>query len=348
MQNYKDYRHKMITATTTKYSLVAGEKNTDSIAVADAPLLQRILALRLAFLKAEELGEDEVAGTDRYWNVFEQELGPLLPSSHTLPADNLLEEELDSCKKHIETLENARYVWLDLQQQSSNWQNSARDYHRQLVSLTSELHNSEEISRILQQYQEIYNDLCTKIAAAAAAPEKTNDIDALFAQLETENSDHLDIDNNPAPDLPLVWMDEEAEQEPATTSPHHPINELAIHDELLDYDMVDGSDILIAGQILEDETSIPAENPLAASLEELQCEDDLPDTLLSTDIDALLAFEPAMHEEETQEQKISDQKTDSPSYDETIELQKIQTAYSDLQKQYSELQEKYLGLKTAE
>lgn len=77
-RNYKTYINEALDATVTQFSQHAPAQDIVLTAPEHSTLPQQILALRYAFLRAEELGTTEDIGTDAYWNVFEQALAPLL------------------------------------------------------------------------------------------------------------------------------------------------------------------------------------------------------------------------------------------------------------------------------
>jgi hypothetical protein len=89
VQNYKAYLNKELDATATKFDSIAPGEDIAEEPPKDKPHLQRILALRYAFLRAEEIGTTEETGSEAYWNLFTETLSPLLGNDqHTNNASN--------------------------------------------------------------------------------------------------------------------------------------------------------------------------------------------------------------------------------------------------------------------
>jgi hypothetical protein len=65
-QSYKTYLNKELDTTAAQFSVYAPDQDIGLELPEDSPLLQRILALRYAFLRAEELGTTEDTGTPEY------------------------------------------------------------------------------------------------------------------------------------------------------------------------------------------------------------------------------------------------------------------------------------------
>jgi hypothetical protein len=78
--NYKHYLGELIAATTAQFTTIAPNHEISVIQPPESPLPQRTLALRYAFLRAEELSTTERFGTSEYWAIFHQALEPLLSS----------------------------------------------------------------------------------------------------------------------------------------------------------------------------------------------------------------------------------------------------------------------------
>lgn len=80
-QHYKTHINKELDTTAAQFISDFPEQDIALSLPANSPLTQRILALRYAFLRAEELGTTEERGTTEYWNIFQQALEPLLISN---------------------------------------------------------------------------------------------------------------------------------------------------------------------------------------------------------------------------------------------------------------------------
>ena len=82
-KSYKQLIYDQIELTQDRFALIAPRSDISEVQPSDLPINQRIVALRYAFLRAEELGTTEVPGSEGYWNVFRQTLEPLLQSAAT-------------------------------------------------------------------------------------------------------------------------------------------------------------------------------------------------------------------------------------------------------------------------
>lgn len=102
---YKDYIVEMIDKTTSQYSSIAPDGDIKAIQGENSSELQRILALRYAYLQAEKLSTQEIPGSETYWNTFQHTLEPLLSTNKTIAEVNAeeLESKIDAYKKRAES-----------------------------------------------------------------------------------------------------------------------------------------------------------------------------------------------------------------------------------------------------
>jgi hypothetical protein len=168
-QNYKSYLNEAIGATSEQYSQISPNNEIGAKQAEDSSQFQRILALRYAFLRAEELGTTESIGSTKYWNIFQQALEPLLTSSNT--HDKELKEELATYKKHIGQLEKFKLLFFDMEKQWANAQANAENYYEQLTSMSNEFAEKQGFSEILQQYHSVYNDIYKTIVETTSSPQ---------------------------------------------------------------------------------------------------------------------------------------------------------------------------------
>lgn len=171
IQNYKSYLNDVLAVTSEHYSRISngdiGAKQAD-----DSSQLQRILALRYAFLRAEELGTTEVLGSTQYWNIFQQALEPLLTPKGI--HDKEFKEELATYKKHIKNLEKFKLLFFDMEKQWSNAQANAENYYEQLTSMSNAVAEKQGFSEILEQYHSVYDDIYKTIIKTTSNPDSIN------------------------------------------------------------------------------------------------------------------------------------------------------------------------------
>jgi hypothetical protein len=159
-QSYKNYLNNELDATSERFNKdspghdIALELSTDS------PILQRILALRYAFLRAEELGTTEDIGTPEYWSVFQQALTPLLAPPQVAGNSNAeLEAELETAKKRIENLEKFKHLFFDMEKQWGVAQNNAQNYYEQLLAMSEGVADRPAFNKALENYHGVYDSI---------------------------------------------------------------------------------------------------------------------------------------------------------------------------------------------
>src|SRR6187551_1162803 len=102
-KSYKQLINEQRELTLDRFVLIAPRSDINEVQSTELPINQRIVALRYAFLRAEQLGTAEVPGSEGYWNVFRQSLEPFLQPAIDNTLDTSLEtssnEELEMYKK---------------------------------------------------------------------------------------------------------------------------------------------------------------------------------------------------------------------------------------------------------
>lgn len=172
-QNYKNFLNEELDATATQFAVFSPDQDIALELPADSPLLQRILALRYAFLRAEELGTTEDRGTTEYWNIFQQALEPLL----TLPqgdANPELAGELETAKKRIENLEKFKRLFFDMEKQWAGAQANAQNYYAQLLALSEGVEDRAAFNNVLENYHGVYDSIQQNITQIVQNPDSFN------------------------------------------------------------------------------------------------------------------------------------------------------------------------------
>lgn len=153
-KNYKYHLNQQLDVTQKYFSKISDQGDISAGQPTDGPLDQRVLALRYAFLRAEELGTTEEPNTEKYWTIFRQTLEPLLQAS---PNQSLL-EELSAYKKRVENLEKFKKLFFDLEAQWNAAQSSSEDYLAQLLALSNQVNDPSAYEQLLTNYQNTYGD----------------------------------------------------------------------------------------------------------------------------------------------------------------------------------------------
>jgi len=356
-QDYKDYRRQMQTATDTKYALIAPGCDIESEQTGEISLLQNILVLRHAFLRAETLSDGEIVGTEKYWTIFEQTLSPLLAKpansneQHEEFAPSEPQVDIEQLENQLEDyrnqLEDYRSQVEDYKNQANDYKNQAESLEKLIQTLNSPNHETntfddspldpdtaDEVANLrnvaASQYR-IINQLQAKLMAASTASEKELVIQELQQQLqrqtrfvqESEASVEL-LEDELAKTQEALLLKEKTlkekilEEEALLARENDRKQEEALHNVSFDDD-----------EMLNGLGALDMEN---IELEEVQ---------------EVAAEKPTIKKSATLVPEKLAEKPAAPLPELDVKaLEKIQTEYIDLQKQYAELQKKYLGLKS--
>lgn len=153
-KGYKFYLNEQLDVTQKRFIETNSLGDISAAQPTDGSLEQRILALRYAFLRAEELGTTEEPNTDKYWSIFQQTLEPLLQPGTN---QNLL-EELAAYKKRVENLEKFKKLFFDLEAQWSTAQHNSENYHAQLLALSGQMNDPFAYEKLLENYHTNYGN----------------------------------------------------------------------------------------------------------------------------------------------------------------------------------------------
>ncbi|HEY8939279.1 MAG TPA: hypothetical protein VIM59_03790, partial [Cellvibrio sp.] len=147
---YKQFIYEQLDITQERFSFLAPRSDISGIQPTDVPLNQRIVALRYAFLRAEELGTTTVQGSEGYWDIFNQTLEPLLQSTQqNSSADN---DELETYKKRVENLEKFKKLFFDLEKRWNEAQANAQGYYNELYAMADNVADREHYETLLGRY----------------------------------------------------------------------------------------------------------------------------------------------------------------------------------------------------
>jgi hypothetical protein len=358
-QSYKNHLNDLLNATTVHYNLASADSDISSEQAKDSPLLQRILALRYAFLRAEELGTTEPMGSSEYWNIFQQALEPLLASDNNNQPE--LNNELDTCKKRIENLEKFKRLFFDMEKQWENAQANAENYHEQLIAMSDGLTNKEGFNDILQQYHSVYDDVHQTIVDTINEPDSNNSKSTLkIIRQDPRAAEEIVKLRNVAADQHRTINKLQQKLIEATTS----IEKEVIFQELQQQlqrqiRFVQESETCI--RLLEDELANAHEelslqgkvlSEQSATHEENQ---QMKNTLHNFSLESkeLISNIKTLEKENAnlkKNQQLDKNAIPAPATptSELTESKKIQSEYNDLKKQYAELEERYLDLKLSQ
>lgn len=352
-KTYQQQIGEQVQITQERFALIAPRQDLDSLQHTDQPANQRIVALRYAFLRAEEKGIGEIPGSEGYWNVFREALEPLLQlapeASDAGAADN---EELELYKKRVENLEKFKSLFFDLEKRWNEAQANAQGYYNELYAMADGVADREQYEMLLDQYRNSYNDITHYInstnSALSGAPVENKTINIIrqdpraadeIMKLRNVAADQYRVINNLQRQLEIAVTAEEKEQ--------------AIKDleQQLQRQIrfVQESDTCI--QLLEEELNkaheqIAEQAKLLDRDVELEEENQrIKETLHSFTQESKHLLEDIEHLEQENDQLKMNQEQHPTAEQSPANLQKVQDELTDLRKQYTELEEKYLELK---
>ncbi len=165
---YKQFIYEQVELTQDRFNLLAPRSDIAGMQPSDVPLNQRIVALRYAFLRAEELGTTAVQGSEGYWDIFQQTLEPLLQAPQELH-EGSNSEELDTYKKRVENLEKFKKMFFDLEKRWDETQTNAQQHYNELYAMADEMVDKERYEYLLSQYNDSYNSMNQHIRSTNAA-----------------------------------------------------------------------------------------------------------------------------------------------------------------------------------
>lgn len=362
-QSYKQLINQQLELTQDRFGLIAPRGDIGTEQPVDLPINQRIVALRYAFLRAEELGTTEVPGSEGYWNTFRQTLAPLLQS--TAPADFSLDlpldsspeasssEELEMYKRRVENLEKFKRLFFDLEKRWNEAQANAQGYHDELYAMADDVADKDRYKMLLGQYSDSYNEITRYMhdtsAAITGQPVENKTINII--RQDPRAAEEIMKLRNVAADQYRVISTLQRKLEEAVTAEEKDSVIKELEQQLQrQVRFVQESDTCV--QLLEDELN--KANEKIAEQEEMIEQDHhleeenqrIKETLQNFTHESKELLGNLEDLERENDQLKNDLEHNSPEAGASSEnLQQIQTEFTELRKQYTELEEKYLELK---
>ncbi len=363
VQNYKSYLNDELDATSAQFAVFSPDQDIALELPLDSPLLHRILALRYAFLRAEELGTTEDRGTTEYWSIFQQALEPLLSSSSHQSEPNPepnpeLEAELETAKKRIENLEKFKRLFFDMEKQWAGAQANAQDYYAQLLALSEGVHDRPAFNNVLDRYHGVYDSIQQNITQVIQNPDSFNQHKTInITRQDPRAAEEIVKLRNVAADQHRIINDLQRKLISAATAEEKEMVIQELQQQLQrQIRFVTESETCI--QLLEDELAKAHEEisiqersideTSALSEENQQIKSALHRFTLESK-DLVSSINKLEDENYSLKQNMRTTSTTISSHstpsEPAPEVKKIQAELSDLKKQYAELEERYLDLK---
>ena len=355
-RNYKSYLNEALDTTSAQFSIYSPDQDIALEPPEGSPLLQRILALRYAFLRAEELGTTEDAGTEEYWSIFQQALEPLLSASQE--SDIELNAELATAKKRIENLEKFKRLFFDMEKQWAEAQSNAQDYYAKLLALSEGVEDRAAFNKVLENYHGVYDGIQHNITQIIQNPDSFNQQKIInITRQDPRAAEEIVKLRNVAADQHRIINDLQRKLTSAATAEEKEVVIQELQQQLQrQIRFVNESETCI--QLLEDELTRAHEeislqekslHETSALSEENQHIKNALHSFTLESKDLISSINELEDENDSLKQNIQNSSTTinpQPTTNETAsEVKNIQSELNDLKKQYAELEEKYLDLK---
>ena len=359
-QSYKSFLNEELENTAAQFSTLSPDADISAEQPLDSPLFQRILALRYAFLRAEELGTTEPMGTEDYWSIFQQALAPFLPQPVSSDNNEELLAELETSKKRIENLEKFKRLFFDMENQWTDAKNNAANYYAQLMAMSEGVSDREAFTTTLQHYNNVYDNIHETVIQHTQNPDSVISTKTInITRQDPRAADEIIKLRNVAADQHRIINTLQRKLEEAVSPEEKEVVIQELQQQLQrQIRFVQESETCV--QLLEEELHKAQEELAAAertieekmtlSEENLRMKNALHDFTMEskdmvTNITELENENDALKQNIRQIQKDSSESTAAPAPEVQLELKQIKNEFSNLKQQYAELEEKYLDLK---
>lgn len=351
-KNYKTYLTEELNATAAEFAVHSPDGDIALELPPDSTPIQRILALRYAFLRSEELGTTEDRGTPEYWSILLQALEPLL-SNGTATGDS---DELETAKKRIENLEKFKRLFFDMEKQWETAQANAQDYYAQLIALSEGVQDSAAFNNVLESYHSVYDGVRNNFTQIIQNPDALSHKTINITRQDPRAAEEIIKLRNVAADQHRIINNLQRKLMDATTSEEKELIIQELQQQLQrQIRFVQESETCI--QLLEDELAKAHEeislqeksldDTNALSEENRQIKEALHNFTLESK-DLISSINELEEENDTLKQMsggIPFTQTKVATSSNPGRSAEIESELNDLKKQYAELEEKYLELK---
>ncbi len=352
-KTYKQFIYEQLDITQDRFSFLAPRSDIAGIQPADVPINQRIVALRYAFLRAEELGTTTVQGSEGYWDTFKQTLEPLLHSPLDIESNDTSSDELETYKKRVENLEKFKKLFFDLEKRWNEAQANAQSYYNELYAMADGVEDRERYELLLGRYNDSYNDINQYMYATSGAingvPQENKTINII--RQDPRAAEEIMKLRNVAADQYRVISNLQRKLEEAATTEEKDLVIKELEQQLQrQIRFVQESDTCV--QLLEEELT-KANEKIAEQEQQLDSDHHLEEEnqrikqtlhdFTKESKDLLINIE----ELEKENDELKHNLDETPPSTETSggNSVQLQAEFAELRKQYAELEEKYLELK---
>lgn len=170
-RGYSDFVGEQLDTTRNRHVGLSPDRDIVLDIATDTPLERQILALRHAFLIAEQEAALAADNKGIDWDVLEAKLGQILDfyqqSSSLEPELEIDDADVDTeagtdaasddqQQRHIANLEKFRKLYFDVERKWREARAEAERYHQELSALGQSLGAGEEFDALLNQYVQVY------------------------------------------------------------------------------------------------------------------------------------------------------------------------------------------------
>ncbi len=352
-KTYKQFIYEQLDITQDRFSFLAPRSDIAGIQPLDVPINQRIVALRYAFLRAEELGTTTVQGSEGYWDTFKQTLEPLLQLPAEALSDDTDNDELETYKKRVENLEKFKKLFFDLEKRWNEAQANAQGYYNELYAMADGVEDRERYEMLLGRYNDSYNDINQYMYATSGAingvPQENKTINII--RQDPRAAEEIMKLRNVAADQYRVISNLQRKLEEAATAEEKDLVIKELEQQLQrQIRFVQESDTCV--QLLEEELT-KANEKIAEQEQQLDSDHHLEEEnqrikqtlhdFTKESKDLLVSIEELEKENDELKHNLDEAAPDGESSNGNTA--QIQAEFAELRKQYAELEEKYLELK---
>jgi hypothetical protein len=352
-KTYKQFIYEQLDITQDRFSFLAPRSDIAGTQPLDVPINQRIVALRYAFLRAEELGTTTVQGSEGYWDTFKQTLEPLLQLPAEALSNDTDNDELETYKKRVENLEKFKKLFFDLEKRWNEAQANAQGYYNELYAMADGVEDRERYEMLLGRYNDSYNDINQYMYATSGAingvPQENKTINII--RQDPRAAEEIMKLRNVAADQYRVISNLQRKLEEAATVEEKDLVIKELEQQLQrQIRFVQESDTCV--QLLEEELT-KANEKIAEQEQQLDSDHHLEEEnqrikqtlhdFTKESKDLLVSIEELEKENDELKHNLDEAAPDGESS--SGNTAQIQAEFAELRKQYAELEEKYLELK---
>jgi hypothetical protein len=353
-KSYRQHINEQIEITRAHFDKISPTGDISTCLEDGEEAADRVIALRYAFLRSEELSTTETQDSEPYWSIFLQTLEPLLPRG--AGDSDSANDELETYKKRVENLEKFKKLFFDLEKKWNEAQTQAQISFDELSSYASKVNDTDHYMELLNSYHGAYAGINDQMSAASLSllgrPQEHKTIN--ITRQDPRAAEEIMNLRNVAADQHRVISNLQKQLQNASTAEEKVAMIEQLEQQLQrQIRFVQESDTCV--QLLEEELNRAHEQLTEQQQQLLEGQqlgeenDRIKETLHSFSLESkdLLGNLEELENENSQLKDTLEQSPAAPDKDSAAPegATRLQSELVDLKKQYAELEEKYLELK---